>query len=46
MEKDLDDLQIRLFGAGEEQVRAWTASSEYVTGPEIVAAGLADLLEI
>src|SRR6266511_3369111 len=23
MEKDIDDLQVRLFGAAEEQIRAW-----------------------
>jgi ATP-dependent Clp protease, protease subunit len=46
MEKDIDDLQARLFGVAEEQVRAWTANSQYVTGPQIVAAGLAELLEM
>lgn len=46
MEKDMDDLQARLFGKGEEQVRAWTESSQYVTGPQLVAAGLAEMLEI
>jgi ATP-dependent protease ClpP protease subunit len=46
MEKDIDDLQARLFGAAEEQVRAWTANGEYVTGAQIVAAGLAELLEV
>jgi len=37
---------VRLFGAAEEQVRAWTANGEYVTGAQIVAAGLAELLEV
>ena len=46
MEKDIDDLQSRLFGAAEEQVRAWTAGSQYVTGEQIVAAGLAEMLEV
>jgi ATP-dependent protease ClpP protease subunit len=46
MEKDIDDLQARLFGTAEEQVRAWTADSQYVTGPQIVEAGLAELLEL
>ena len=46
MENDIDDLQVRLFGAAEEQVREWTANSHYVTGPQIVAAGLAELLEV
>ena len=46
MEKDIDDLQARLFGAAEEQVRAWTANSQYVTGEQLVAAGLAEMLEL
>jgi ATP-dependent Clp protease protease subunit len=46
MERELDELQARLFGAAEDQVRAWTADGQYVTGPQIVAAGLADLLEL
>jgi ATP-dependent protease ClpP protease subunit len=46
MERDIDDLQARLFGAAEEQVRAWTADGQYVSGPQVVAAGLAELLEL
>ncbi len=46
LEKGLDALQVRLFGAAEEQVRAWTADEQYVTGPQFVAAGLAELLEL
>jgi ATP-dependent Clp protease protease subunit len=46
MEKDIDDLQVRLFGKAEEQVRAWTARGQYVTGSEFAAAGLAELLEV
>jgi ATP-dependent protease ClpP protease subunit len=46
MEKDLDDLQVRLFGAAEDQVRVWTETGQYVTGPQVVAAGLAELLEV
>jgi ATP-dependent protease ClpP protease subunit len=44
MEKDLDALQVQLFGAAEEQVRTWTRGGHYVTGPELVAAGLAELI--
>jgi ATP-dependent protease ClpP protease subunit len=44
MEKDLDNLQVELFGTAEEQVRAWTKGSYYVTGPQMVAAGLAEML--
>jgi ATP-dependent protease ClpP protease subunit len=46
MEKDLDTLQVRLFGSAEEQVRAWTEEGSYVTGPELVRAGLAELLDL
>jgi ATP-dependent Clp protease, protease subunit len=46
MEKDIDDLQARLFGVAEDQVRAWTANSEYVTGAQLVAVGIAEMLEV
>ncbi|HEV3257936.1 MAG TPA: ATP-dependent Clp protease proteolytic subunit [Gemmataceae bacterium] len=46
MERDLDALQARLFGAGEQQVREWTEGGHYVTGSQVVSAGLAELLEI
>jgi ATP-dependent protease ClpP protease subunit len=46
MEKDLDRLQARLFGAAEDKVREWTEGGHYVTGPELVTAGLAELLEM
>ncbi|HZU37605.1 MAG TPA: ATP-dependent Clp protease proteolytic subunit [Gemmataceae bacterium] len=45
MENDLDDLQVRLFGRAEDLVRSWTATGQYVTGPQLVTAGLAELLE-
>ena len=46
MEKDIDDLQARLFGAAEEQVQAWTRTGRYVSGRQVVEAGLAELLEL
>ena len=46
MEKDIDDLQIRLFGGGDAEVREWTAEGRYVTGPQLVEAGLAEMLEL
>ena len=46
MEKDLDALQAQLFGTAEEQIRTWTRGGYYVTGPELVAAGLAELLTL
>jgi ATP-dependent protease ClpP protease subunit len=46
LERDVDDLQVRLFGASEKQVRDWTVAGDFVTGPQLVAAGLAELLEL
>jgi ATP-dependent protease ClpP protease subunit len=46
MEKEIDALQVRLFGAAEQQVREWTRASQYVTGAQIVEAGLAEMLEL
>jgi ATP-dependent Clp protease, protease subunit len=46
MEKDIDDLQVRLFGKAEKQVREWTAGGQYLTGRDLAAAGLAEMLEL
>jgi len=46
MEKDLDNLQVELFGGAEEQIRTWTKGSFYVSGAQIVAAGLAEMLPV
>jgi ATP-dependent protease ClpP protease subunit len=46
LETDIDELQIRLFGPGSEQVREWTVQGQFITGPELVAAGLAQMVEI
>jgi ATP-dependent protease ClpP protease subunit len=46
MEKDLDNLQVELFGTAEEQIRTWTRGSHYVTGSQLVAAGLAEMLDL
>lgn len=46
MEKDIDELQVRLFGSAADQVRAWTDGGHYVTGTQIVEAGLAELLQV
>lgn len=46
MEKSIEDLQVRLFGRAEEAVRHWTLTGQYVTGPQLVAEGLAELLDL
>jgi len=46
MEREIDVLQEKLLGSGAEQIRDWIRGSRYVTGAQMVAAGLAELLEI
>jgi len=46
MERELDRLQEKLLGGEAEQVRVWIHGNQYVTGPQMVAAGLAEMLEI
>lgn len=46
LESEIDSLQVRLFGRAEEQVRIWTSGGHYVTGRDMVTAGLAELVEI
>lgn len=46
LEEDLGKLQARLFGDKVHLVRKWTAEGRYLTGSEIAAAGLAELVEI
>ena len=46
LERDLDNLQVQLFGTAEEQVRTWTRGGHYVTGAELVAAGLAEMMPL
>ena len=46
MEREVDLLQERLFGAAHEQVRMWIKGSFYVSGAQLADAGLAELIEI
>jgi ATP-dependent protease ClpP protease subunit len=46
LEQDIDNLQVRLFGIAESEVRRWTAEGQYITGPQVVAAGLAEMLQL
>lgn len=46
LENDIDDLQSRLFGVADKQIRAWIEKGEYVSGQQVVDAGIAELLEI
>jgi ATP-dependent protease ClpP protease subunit len=46
MEIDLDNYQYELFGVAQDKMRQWNHQGRYITGREIVAAGLAELLEL
>jgi ATP-dependent protease ClpP protease subunit len=46
LEKEIDALQARLFGAAEKQIQAWIENGDYVTGSQLADAGLAELFEI
>src|ERR1700722_734356 len=46
LEKEMDDLLIRLLGKGGEEIRVWTAEERFVTAKEMVAAGLAEMMQI
>jgi ATP-dependent Clp protease protease subunit len=46
MEREIDILQETCLGGAAEQVRAWIQGSQYVTGAQMAAAGLAEMLEI
>ena len=46
MEADIDQLQTRLFGKEEARIKSWIEQGDYVTGPQLVELGLAELLEL
>ncbi|MEI8373381.1 MAG: ATP-dependent Clp protease proteolytic subunit [Planctomycetota bacterium] len=46
LEKDMDVLLAQLFGVTPEKIIAWTRAGRYVSGPELAAAGLAELIEL
>ncbi len=46
MEKDMDLLLVQLFGAAAEKIVEWTRAGRYVSGSELAAAGLAELVEL
>jgi ATP-dependent protease ClpP protease subunit len=46
MEKDIDALQARLFGGAERLIHEWTAGGHYVTGTQLVEAGLAEMMDL
>jgi ATP-dependent protease ClpP protease subunit len=46
LERDTDELLLRLFGRSEDTVRRWIAEDRYVWGEEMAEAGLAELFQI
>lgn len=46
LEQDMDAVLARLFGVSTEKLAAWTKPGRYVTGHELAAAGLAELVEL
>lgn len=46
MEADHDALIARLFGCGEETIRKWNNPGRFVSGEELVAAGLAKMVSL
>ena len=46
LEGEMDALLTRFFGTAIDQVEQWIQESRYISGPELVAAGLADLIEL
>lgn len=46
LEEEMDALLTRFFGSAIDQVEQWIQESRYISGPELVAAGLAELIEL
>lgn len=46
LEQEMDTLLARLFGMPAEKIRQWLVPGRYVSGSEMAAAGLAELVEL
>ncbi|MDE0734706.1 MAG: ATP-dependent Clp protease proteolytic subunit [Pirellulaceae bacterium] len=46
LEQEMDSLLTGFFGTASQQVEQWIRESRYITGRELVEAGLADLMEL
>ena len=46
LETDMDRLLAELFHAAPEQIEQWVRTNRYVTGAELAAAGLAEMVEL
>lgn len=46
LEQDMDAVLARLFGVGTDKLAGWMKPGRYVTGRELAAAGLAEMVEL
>jgi len=46
LEQEMDVLLCELFGRSADQINEWSRTHRYVTGREMVAAGLAELIDL
>jgi ATP-dependent Clp protease protease subunit len=46
LEKEMDVLLGDLFGCGHEKIDTWVRTHRYITGRELAAAGLAELIDL
>jgi len=46
LEKDMDNLLADLFGVTQKTMQEWINPGRYVCGPELVAAGIAEMLDL
>jgi ATP-dependent protease ClpP protease subunit len=46
LEEEMDELLAELFGVSAERMRAWMNPGRYVTGGELAAEGLAELIDL
>lgn len=46
LERDMDKLLVAMFGSQQRKVAEWIATSRYVSGHEIAATGLAELIDL
>jgi len=46
LEQAMDDWLAERFNVAAEKIRQWVSPGRYVTGPEVVAAGIAEMIEL
>ena len=46
LEADMDGLLVRMLGVAPEKLQTWTRPGRFVSGPEFVAEGLAEMIDL